>query len=179
MHARGVTPRPRSGAAAESTRLQRGRNSLEELPKSEVKGGGQKELPLIRGQGRRPRGATLRPRSVAAGRRHPASEVQGQWPRRATLRQRPGVVAERCYPASDVSGGREETPSVQGQGQWQGGATPCPRPGAARRRHPASEARGSGPEEPPCARGQGWWPGGATREGLEELSHVEGQERWW
>ena len=62
------------------------------------------------------------------------------------------------------------------------------------------EARGSDPEEPPQARGQGWqlggathsraqgqWPGGATRgvvaaqaqEGLEELSHVEGQEQWW
>ena len=46
------------------------------------------------------------------------------------------------------------------------------------------EARGSDPEEPPQARGQGRRPGGATRgvlaeqaqEGLEELSHVEGQE---
>ena len=39
---------------------------------------------------------------------------------------------------------------------------------------------------PTHARGQGWRLGGATRgavaeqaqEGLEELSHVEGQERW-
>ena len=48
---RGVTPRPRSWAAAESARLRRRRNS-------------QEELPHVRGQGRRPRGATLRPRSV-------------------------------------------------------------------------------------------------------------------
>ena len=62
------------------------------------------------------------------------------------------------------------------------------------------EARGGDPEEPPRARGQGRqlggathtqvqgrWLGGATRgavaeqakEGLEELSHVEGQEQWW
>ena len=43
---RGVTPRPRSGAAAESARLQQRRNGREELPKFEVKGG-QEELPHI------------------------------------------------------------------------------------------------------------------------------------
>ena len=37
---RGVTPRPRSGAVAESARLRRRRNGREELPKSEVRGGG-------------------------------------------------------------------------------------------------------------------------------------------
>ena len=42
---RGVTPRPRSGAAAESARLRRCRNSREELPKSEASGGSQEELP--------------------------------------------------------------------------------------------------------------------------------------
>ena len=55
---RGVTPRPRSGAAAESARLRGGRNSREELPH-------------IRGQGRWPGGATSCPRSggcVGAGR---------------------------------------------------------------------------------------------------------------
>ena len=43
----------------------------------------------------------------------------------------------------------------------------------------------SGLEKPPRTRGQGRWPGEATRgtvavqaqEGLEELSHVEGQEQ--
>ena len=48
---RGVTPRPRSGAAAESARLQRCRNGREELPKSEARGGGWKELPHARCQG--------------------------------------------------------------------------------------------------------------------------------
>ena len=46
---RGVTARPRSGAAAESTRLQRHRNGREELPKSEVRGGGWEEQPEVQG----------------------------------------------------------------------------------------------------------------------------------
>ena len=49
---RGVTPRPRSRAAAKSARLQRRRNGREELPKSEVRGGGREELPHTPGQGR-------------------------------------------------------------------------------------------------------------------------------
>ena len=31
-----------------------------------------------------------------------------EWPRGATLRLRSGTAAERSYPASEVSGGREE-----------------------------------------------------------------------
>ena len=46
---RGVTPLPRSGAAAKSSRLPQGRNSREELPKSEVRGSGREELPHIQG----------------------------------------------------------------------------------------------------------------------------------
>ena len=46
---RGVTPRPRSGAVAESARLQRRRNGREELPKSEVRDGSQEEQPHIQG----------------------------------------------------------------------------------------------------------------------------------
>ena len=46
---RGVTPRPRSGAAAESARLRRRRNGPEELPKSEVRDGGREELPHVQG----------------------------------------------------------------------------------------------------------------------------------
>ena len=46
---RGVTPRPRSGAVAESARLRRRRNGREELPKSEVRGGSQEEQPHIQG----------------------------------------------------------------------------------------------------------------------------------
>ena len=64
------------------------------------------------------------------------------------------------------------------------GNTPSLRSGAARRSHLVLEARGGDLEEPPGAQGQGRWPGGATQgvvaaqaqEGLEELSHVEGQE---
>ena len=105
--------------------------------------------------------------------------------RGATLHPRSVVAAERSYPVSKVSGsGREETPCIRGQG-WPGGDTPCPRSGAARRSHLAPEARGSDPEEPPRAQGQGPRPGGATQvvvavqaqEGLEEVSHVEGQEQ--
>ena len=44
---RRVILRVKSRAAAESARLQRHRNSQEELPKSEVKGSGREELPHI------------------------------------------------------------------------------------------------------------------------------------
>ena len=44
---RGLTPRLRSGAAAESVRLQRRRNGRDVLPKSEVRGGGREELPRV------------------------------------------------------------------------------------------------------------------------------------
>ena len=45
LRPRGLNPRPRSGAAAENARLQQRRNCQEELPKSQVRGGGQEELP--------------------------------------------------------------------------------------------------------------------------------------
>ena len=61
---RGVTPRPWSGAVAKSARLQWRRN-------------GREELPLDRGQGRRPRGATPCQRPGAtAGRTNPMSKKQ-------------------------------------------------------------------------------------------------------
>ena len=85
---RGVTPCLRSGAAAESARLQRCRNSQEELPHvrgqgqrpivagcdgagtaersypaSEVRGDGREEPPCAQGQGRRPGETTTLPRS--------------------------------------------------------------------------------------------------------------------
>ena len=76
-----------------------------------------------------PRGATLRLRSVAAGRSYPESEVRG--------------------------GSREETPRVLGQGR-PGEATSCPRPGAVTwRSHPEPEARGDSREEQP----KEWWLG--------------------
>ena len=102
---RGVTPRPRSGAVAESARLRQ-------------RGNGQEELPRVQGQGWR----------------------------------------------------REELPRVRGQGWWPGGDTPLPKP----------EAKGGGQKELPHA------PtpkahiqealAAQVQEGLEELSHIEGQE---
>ena len=62
---RGVTPRLRSGAAAESARLRRRRN-------------GREELPHVRSQGQQPRGATQCLRSgAAAGRSYPPLEARG------------------------------------------------------------------------------------------------------
>ena len=107
----------------------------------------QEELPHFQGQGQRPRV----PGCVGAG------------------------MAERNYPASEVSGGGwEELTCIRGQ-WWPRGDTPSPRSGvAAERSYPASEVsggwkelphmevRGRGREEPPLARGQGRQPGGAT-----------------
>ena len=70
---RGVTPRPRSGAAAESTRLRRHRNSREELPCVRGRRGGREEISSVRGQGWRrdelPQAPT--PEAMAAGRSNP------------------------------------------------------------------------------------------------------------
>ena len=124
---RGVTPHPRSGAAAESTRLRRRRNGGEALPR-------------VRGQG-------------AAERRYPASEVRGG--------------DERSYPVSEVRGGsREEIPhflkpKTRGSGREELPHAPKP------------EAKGGGGEEQPHIQGA---VAARAQEGLEELSHVEGQE---
>ena len=112
----------------------------------------------------------------------PAATAQ-ELPRGATLCPSSGAVAEWSYPAYEASGGREETPRVRGQGR-PGEATSHLRPGAETlRSHREREARDSSWEEPPTPEAR---PGGATRgsvaaqaqEGLEELSHNEGQERW-
>ena len=95
---RGVTPHPRSGAAAESARLWQCRNGQEELPVSKVRGGD-----------------------------------------------------KRNYPASEVRGSsREELPHA-----------------------PTPKARGSGWEDQLHLQGA---VAMRLQEGLEELSHVEGQE---
>ena len=129
-------------------------------PTTEVRGSGL-ECQAATAQGR-PRGATLRPRSgVAAGRRHPESEVRGD--------------------------GREELPCFGGQGQQPKGATPHLRPGAVpERSHPTSEARAATkssnltPKAKDSSReGQPHVQGVVAvwaQEGLEEPSHVEGQE---
>ena len=80
--------------------------------------------------------------------------------------------------------GREELPQVRGQGQRPRvpgcdgaerprGATLHLRSGVgAGRRHPVSEVRAAAGRSYPRSGGC------AAQEGLEELSHVEGQERW-
>ena len=59
-------------------------------------------------------------------------------------------TAERSYPTSEVGG-------------------------AAERSHPTSEVRGGGWEEQPHVQGA---VAAQVKEGLEELSHAEGQEGW-
>ena len=92
---RGVTPRPRSGAVAESARLRWRRNGREELPRVQGRGGGREEIPSVQDQGSN----------------------------------------EKNYPTSEARGGsQEDQPHVQGAMAVQ------------------------------------------AQEGLEDLSHVEGQE---
>ena len=88
---------------------------------------------------------------------------QGQKPEGPHARR---AAAKRSYPASEVGGGDwEEIPHA-----------PSPRPGAAGgRSYPTTEARGGGPEDQPHLQGA---VAARAQEGLEELSHVEGQEGW-
>ena len=88
---------------------------------------------------------------------------------------RPGTLsaAERSYPTSEVSGSGRECQAVTAQEQPRG-ATPSSRSGAAAgRSNPALEARDSSGEEPPHVQGV---VAARAQEGLDELSHVEGQE---
>ena len=78
-------------------------------------------------------------------------------------------------PKSEVrDGGREELSHVRGQRQQSGGATLRLRSGAAAgRSYPTPEARGSGCVDQPHIQGA---VAARAQEGLEELSHLEGQE---
>ena len=100
---------------------------------------------------------------------------------------------------SEVRGSsREELPCIRGRGGWEKPSRTEAR-GGDPEEPPEPEARGGDPEKPPRAqgqgrqlggathaRGQGLQPGGVTQgvvaaqaqEGPEELSHIEGQERW-
>ena len=84
------------------------------------------------------------------------------------------AVAKRSYPTSKDRDSGWECQAVTAQEQPRG-ATPCPRSGAAGMSHPAFEVRGSSQEEQPQVQGA---VAVLVQEGLEELSHVEGQERW-
>ena len=114
---RGVTPRPRSGAAAKSTRLQRHRNGQEELPRIRGRGGSREEIPSVRGQGWRPGEAT--PRLHAQG--------QGRWWGGDTTRPKPDARG----------GGLEEIPNAPKPEAKGGGGE----------EHHMTEARGGGQED--------------------------------
>ena len=120
--------------------------------------------------------------------REELSHVQGQG-------QKPGgpharrVVAKRSYPTSEIRGSSRECQAarvqerprratqVQGQGRQPRGATPGPRSGAAAgRSYPTPEARDSSWEDQSHVHGA---VAVQAQEGLEELTHVEGQERQW
>ena len=90
--------------------------------------------------------------------------------RGATPRPRSGAEAGRtpCL----KGGGQEELPQVPGQGQRLR-VPGCDSAGTAERSYPASEARDGGQEEQPHIQGA------VAVQGLEELSHVEGQEGQW
>ena len=121
------------------------------------------------------RGVTRRPRPGAAvGRSYPATPR----PHAPTPKARGGD--ERSYPASEVrGGGQEEIPHApcRRPGATGGGSYPTPlspRPRAvAGRSNRLTEARGAGREDQPHVQGAvaAW-----AQEGLEELSHTEGQE---
>ena len=115
------------------------------------------------------RGATPHPRSGwgqggGALRRYAESEGSGVVMKGVTPRPRSGAGARKRYPM----------PQARGQGRRAGVATPRLRPRvAAERSNPTLKARGSDPEDQPHVQGA---VAGRVQEGLEELSHVEGQE---
>ena len=79
-------------------------------PTSEVRGGGQEELPHAPGQGRWPRGATTRRKSGEATERSNLRSKEQRLHRRRR--------AERSYSTIKVRrGGHEEIPLVQGKQQ--------------------------------------------------------------
>ena len=87
---------------------------------------------------------------------------------------------ERRYPASKVRGrGREEIPHAPSPRPGAKGGRSYPTPlsprpkAAAGRSNPTTEARGSGQEDKRLIQGA---VAAQAQEGLEELSHVEGQE---
>ena len=111
----GVTQSLRSGAVADSARLQRCRNGREELPR-------------VQGQKRQPRGATPHPKSEEEAKRsNPTSKE-----RRLCRHRR---AERRCSTFKVRRGGHEEIPLVQGKGQWLHFA------GAAVKRHPQVQGK--------------------------------------
>ena len=122
-----------------------------------LKGGSQEELPHVRGQ--------------------------GQWPR---VPDCDGAgTAERSYPASKSGAATRGVTPHPRSGAATRGVTPHPRSGAvaesarlrphrkSREELPKSEVRGGSREDQPHVQGA---VAAQAQEGLEELSHVEGQK---
>ena len=82
-------------------------------------------------------------------------------------------VAERSYATSEVRGGSRKDPMHEGCRPR--GATPCLRSGAAAE-SARLQRRRRGREEQPHIQGA---VAAQAQEGLEELFHVQGQERLW
>ena len=124
---RGVTPRPRSGAVAESARLRQRRNSREELPCVRGLGRQQEELPRVKGQGWWLGGAIPCPQAQGQGRR----------PGGPTPCPRSHGCAGAGGPRGAIQwkGGGEEIPLLQGKEQRLCFA------GAAVKRYPMSKVR--------------------------------------
>ena len=103
------------------------------------------EPPSVRGQGQWARRATPHPRSVAAGRRHPTSEVRGgqEKPPRAQARGGDPEEPPRARGQGRQLGGATHT---RVQGRWLGGAT----------RGAVAEQAEEGLEEPFHVEGQEW-----------------------
>ena len=89
------------------------------------------------------------------------------------------MAAKRSYPTSQVRGSGREYQTVTAQG-WPSRATPHPRSGGGGGREEIPHAT------KPEAKGGGWegqphFQGAMAvreQEGLEQLSHIEGQEGW-
>ena len=93
-------------------------------PASEVRGDSREELPHVRGQGRRPGGATPHQRpGVAAGRSYFTLEARGgsregqPHVQGATAAWAQEGLEELCH-VEGQKGGGEEIPLVQGKEQW-------------------------------------------------------------
>ena len=125
---RGGTPRPRSGVEAGRTPCPTGAVASRSYPTSKVRGGGrecqavtvQEQTLHVQGQGRRPRGATLHLRSVAAaGRSYPTPKARGNGQEEQSHVQ--GAVA------TGEQEGLEELLHIQAQEGQRLGDTPHPK----------------------------------------------------
>ena len=90
---------------------------------------------------------------------------EGRWPRGVTPCPSSGAAAESARLQRRRTG-REQLPHIRGQGRRREEISHALKP----------EARGGGREELPHVQGA---MAAQAQEGLEELSHVEGQEGRW